>query len=97
VDTSRCQPGRRHGLRGGRVVTDPLLASLGASALPVDVVTGAGVALVLRLPFGTRADRSGDSWRMTIAGDGLTAVRLPLLGVTRFLGAAGLAVGWCWS
>src|SRR3954447_18457824 len=80
---------------GARSVTGPLLASLGASALLVGVVTGAGeaLALVLRLPFGTRADRSSGYWPMTIAGYGLTAVCVPLLAVTPFLGAAGLAVG----
>jgi MFS family permease len=80
---------------GARSVTGPLLASLGASALLVGVVTGAGeaLALVLRLPFGTRVDRSGGYWPMTIAGYGLTAACVPLLAVTPFLGATGLAVG----
>ena len=52
---------------GARSITGPLLASLGASALLVGLVTGAGeaLALVLRLPFGTRADRSGGYWPMT--------------------------------
>jgi hypothetical protein len=78
---------------GARSVTGPLLASLGASALLVGVVTGAGeaLALVLRLPFGTRVDRSGGYWPMTIAGYALTAVCVPLLAVAPFLGAAGLA------
>ena len=71
------------------------LASLGASALLVGLVTGAGeaLALVLRLPFGTRVDRSGGYWPMTIAGYGLTAVSVPMLAATPFLGGAGLAVG----
>jgi hypothetical protein len=80
---------------GARSVTGPLLASLGASALLVGLVTGAGeaLALVLRLPFGTRVDRSGGYWPMTIAGYALTAVCVPALTVTPFLGATGLAVG----
>ena len=80
---------------GARSITGPLLASLGASALLVGLVTGAGeaLALVLRLPFGSRADRSGDYWPMTIAGYALTAVCVPLMAVTPFLGTAGLAVG----
>src|SRR4051795_13685911 len=80
---------------GARSITGPLLASLGASALLVGLVTGAGeaLALVLRLPSGTWADRSGGHWPMTIAGYALTAVCVPLLAVTPFLGAAGLAVG----
>ncbi|SDG50019.1 MFS transporter [Klenkia brasiliensis] len=79
---------------GARSITGPLLASLGASALLVGLVTGLGeaAALVLRLPFGARVDRSGNYWRATIAGYGLTAVCVPLLAVTPFLGAAGLAV-----
>jgi Major Facilitator Superfamily len=80
---------------GARSVTGPLLASLGASALLVGLVTGTGeaLALVLRLPFGTRVDRSGGYWPATIAGYALTAVSVPLLAVTPFLGVAGLAVG----
>jgi MFS family permease len=80
---------------GARSVTGPLLAALGASALLVGLVTGVGeaLALVLRLPFGTRVDHSGGYWPMTIAGYALTAVCVPLLAVTPFLGAAGLTVG----
>jgi MFS family permease len=80
---------------GARSVTGPLLASLGASALLVGLVTGVGesLALVLRLPFGTRVDRSGGYWPATIAGYALTAVCVPLLAVTPFVGAAGLTVG----
>src|SRR4051812_3245255 len=79
---------------GARSITGPLLASLGASAVLVGLVTGAGeaLALVLRLPFGTRVDRSGGYWPMTIAGYALTAVCVPLLAVAPLLGAAGLAV-----
>src|SRR3954453_20174826 len=80
---------------GARSITGPLLASLGASALLVGLVTGVGesLALVLRLPFGTRVDRSGGYWPATIAGYALTAVCGPLLAVTPFVGAAGLTVG----
>ena len=79
---------------GARSLTGPLLASLGASALLVGLVTGLGeaLALVLRLPFGARVDRTGDYWSMTMAGYALTAVCVPLLALTPFLGAAGLAV-----
>src|SRR3954451_15085978 len=80
---------------GARSITGPLLASLGASALLVGMVTGLGesLALVLRLPFGTRVDRSGGYWPATIAGHALAGVCLPLAAVTPFVGAAGLAVG----
>ena len=72
----------------------PLLASLGATALVVGLVTGLGeaMALLLRLVFGPLADRTGRYWALTITGYGLTAVCVPLLAVTPFLGAAGLAV-----
>ena len=61
-------------------------------------VVSEALALVLRLPFGTRVDRSGGYWPMTIAGYALTALSVPLLAVTPFIGAAGPAVGacWCW-
>jgi MFS family permease len=79
---------------GARSMYGPLLASLGASALLVGLVTGAGeaAALVLRLVFGPMADRSGRYWAITIAGYGLTCVSVPLLAVTPFVGSAGLAL-----
>lgn len=77
---------------GARSMYGPLLASLGAGAVLVGLVTGAGeaMALVLRLVFGPLADRSGRYWTLTIAGYGLTAVSVPLLATTPFLGGAGL-------
>ena len=80
---------------GARSVYGPLLATLGASALVVGLVTGVGeaMALVLRLLFGPLADRSGRYWALTITGYGLTAVTVPLLAVTPFVGGAGLALG----
>jgi MFS family permease len=79
---------------GGRSLYGPLLSSLGASALAVGAITGAGeaVALLLRLASGTLADRTRRYWTVTIAGYALTAVCVPLLAVTPYLGAAGLAV-----
>ena len=79
---------------GGRSLYGPLLSSLGASALAVGAITGAGeaVALLLRLGSGVLADRSRRYWAVTIAGYALTAVCVPLLAVTPYLGAAGLAV-----
>jgi len=80
---------------GARSMYGPLLAALGASALVVGLVTGAGeaMALVLRFVFGPLADRTGRYWALTILGYGLTAVCVPLIAVTPFLGGAGLAVG----
>ena len=79
---------------GMRSVAGPLLGSLGASALTVGLVTGAGeaVALVLRLGTGPWADRSHRHWRLTVIGYAMTAVCVPLLALTPALGAAGLAV-----
>ena len=79
---------------GARSITGPLLASLGASALLVGLITGAGeaMALVLRLVFGSWADRTGRYWAITYAGYAVTAVCVPLLAVTPFLAGAGLAV-----
>jgi MFS family permease len=78
---------------GARSVYGPLLAALGASAVVVGLVTGAGeaVALVLRLAFGPIADRTGRYWSLTIVGYGLTALCVPLLALAPRLGAAGLA------
>jgi MFS family permease len=79
---------------GGRSLYGPLLSSLGASALAVGAITGAGeaAALLLRLASGTLADRTRRYWAVTITGYALTAVCVPLLAVTPFLAAAGLAV-----
>ncbi|MFG2518323.1 MFS transporter [Streptomyces sp. NPDC048527] len=75
---------------GARSVTGPLLASLGASAAVVGVVTGAGeaAALLLRLGSGPLADRSGRFWGWAIAGYALTVASVPALGVTGVLWAA---------
>jgi MFS family permease len=79
---------------GARSVYGPLLGSLGASALVVGLVTGAGeaTALLVRLVSGPLADRTRRYWTLTVAGYALTAVCVPLLAVTPMLGAAGIAV-----
>jgi MFS family permease len=79
---------------GARSVYGPLLASLGASALVVGAVTGAGeaTALAFRLVSGPLADRTGRYWTLTTVGYALTAICVPLLAVTPWLGGAGLAV-----
>jgi MFS family permease len=80
--------------QGARSVTGPLLASLGASAVLVGLVSGAGeaTALLLRIVFGSWADRSGRYWTLTFLGYGLTAVCVPALAITPFLAGAGLAI-----
>ncbi|MFE9889630.1 MFS transporter [Streptomyces scopuliridis] len=79
---------------GARSVTGPLLASLGASALVVGVVTGVGeaAALVLRLVSGPLADRTRRFWTWTIAGYALTVVTVPLLGLAGTLWVASVLV-----
>ena len=79
---------------GMRAVAGPFLGSLGASALTVGLVTGAGeaAALVLRLVSGPWADKSRRYWRLTVVGYAMTAVCVPLLAITPLLGAAGVAV-----
>ena len=78
---------------GMRAMAGPLLGDLGASALTVGLVTGAGegIALMLRLVTGAWADQGQNHWRLTVIGYAITAVCVPLLAVTPFLGAAGLA------
>jgi MFS family permease len=68
---------------GARSITGPWLASFGAGAALVGLITGAGetVALVLRLPFGVLADRTGRVWPITVAGYAITLVAAPLLAV----------------
>ena len=75
---------------GMRSMAGPFLGTLGASALTVGLITGAGeaVALVLRLLTGAWADHSQRHWRLTVVGYGMTAVCVPLLAVTPFLGGA---------
>lgn len=75
---------------GARSVTGPLLASLGASGAVVGVVTGAGeaAALGLRLVSGPLADRTQRFWSWTIGGYLLTAVSVPVLGLSGLLWVA---------
>ncbi|WP_285248502.1 MFS transporter [Pseudarthrobacter sp. efr-133-R2A-89] len=79
---------------GARSVTGPYLGALGASALLVSVVTGAGeaVALVLRLLFGRLADRPALRWSLAISGYALTALSVPLLGISNALWIACLLI-----
>lgn len=77
---------------GMRSIAGPFLGSLGATALVVGLITGAGeaMALILRLFSGPLADRSGRYWSLTILGYAMTAICVPLLAVAPFVGSAGL-------
>ncbi len=79
---------------GMRSIAGPFLGSLGASALLVGLITGAGeaMALVLRLFSGPLADRTGRYWSLTILGYAMTAVCVPLLAVAPFVGSVGLVL-----
>src|SRR6266516_2798835 len=79
---------------GGRSITGPYLATLGASATVVGVVSGAGeaVALVLRLPIGRASDRTGRHWALAVAGYAITMVSVPLTALTRTVPAASVLV-----
>lgn len=79
---------------GARSITGPLLASLGATAVVVGVVTGVGeaAALVLRVVSGPLADRTGRFWSWAIAGYFLTVATVPFLGVAGALWVAAALV-----
>jgi len=75
---------------GARSITGPLLASFGATALVVGVVTGIGeaAALGLRLLSGPLTDRTQRFWAWAIAGYALTVVTVPFLGLAGTLWVA---------
>ncbi|MGH3769243.1 MAG: MFS transporter, partial [Pseudonocardiaceae bacterium] len=79
---------------GARAIVGPFLANLGASALVVGFVTGAGeaVALVLRLGTGRLSDRTGRHWALSIAGYVVTVVAVPLLALAQTLWQAAVLV-----
>src|SRR5438270_12431485 len=75
---------------GARSVIGPYLATFGASAATVGLVTGVGeaVALVFRLFTGPLSDRTGRPWPQTIAGYALTMVCVPLMALSGSLATA---------
>lgn len=68
---------------GALAVQGPLLASVGASAVVVGVVSGLGEATALggRAFTGPWADRTRRYWAFAIAGYGITAIAVPLMGI----------------
>jgi MFS family permease len=68
---------------GARSIVGPYLATFGASAALVGLITGIGeaVALVFRLFTGRLSDRTGRHWLITITGYAITMVSVPLLAV----------------
>ncbi len=79
---------------GARSITGPLLASLGATAAVVGLISGVGeaAALILRLVSGPLTDRTGRFWAWTIGGYLLTVLTVPFLGVAGVLWAAGALI-----
>ncbi len=79
---------------GARAIVGPYLATFGASAAVVGVITGAGeaVALVLRLFSGPLSDRTRRYWPISIAGYAITVVAVPLLGAAAAFWQAAVAV-----
>ncbi len=79
---------------GGRSIVGPYLATLGASATLVGLVTGAGeaVALVLRLWTGPASDRTGRHWALAIWGYAITMVSVPFMAVAQTVAPASILV-----
>ncbi|OBF11685.1 MFS transporter [Mycobacterium sp. ACS4331] len=79
---------------GARSITGPLLASLGATAAVVGVISGVGeaAALILRLASGPLTDRTGRFWAWAIGGYLLTVCTVPFLGIAGVLWAAGALI-----
>lgn len=79
---------------GARSITGPYLATLGASAALVGLITGLGeaVALILRMLTGPLSDRIGRHWDQSMLGYAMTAVAAPLIAVTGALWSASTLV-----
>lgn len=71
--------------QGALAVQGPLLASLGANALVIGIVSGLGEATALggRLFSGPLADRSGRYWAFAIGGYATTALAVARHGLCR--------------
>lgn len=79
---------------GARAIIGPYLATFGASAVLVGVITGVGeaVALVFRLFTGRLSDRTGRYWALSIAGYVITVVAVPILAAAAALWQASVLV-----
>ena len=79
---------------GMRAMVGPYLGTLGASALTVGLVTGAGesIALMFRLVTGVWADRNSNYWSMTVIGYLITVISVPMLALAPFVGSFGLTL-----
>lgn len=79
---------------GALSVQGPLLASLGASAATVGLISGLGEATSLagRLVTGPLADRVGRYWLFAIAGYAITALAVPAMGIAGSVAAVGVLI-----
>jgi MFS family permease len=80
---------------GARSIIGPYLATLGASATLVGLVTGAGefIGYGLRVVTGYAVGRTRRYWTWTILGYAMTVLSVPLIGVTGTLAPALVLYG----
>lgn len=80
---------------GARSIIGPYLATLGASAVVVGLVAGAGefIGYGLRVVSGYAVSRTRHYWVWTITGYALTVLSVPLIGVTGALAPVLLLYG----
>lgn len=81
---------------GGRSVTGPFLAQLGATGLIVGLVAGFGelIGYGLRILSGTVADRTGRYWPIAFLGYAVNLLCVPALALVQTVpAAAGLLIG----
>ncbi|MES1937417.1 MFS transporter [Salinisphaera hydrothermalis] len=79
---------------GARSVSGPYLATFGASAMTVGLITGLGeaVALVFRLASGPLSDRTQRYWTLSIIGYAVTVIAVPFLAVASTLAQVGALI-----
>jgi MFS family permease len=79
---------------GSRSVIGPYLATLGAGALAISVISGAGEFLGygLRIFSGRNADRTGRYWPITISGYVVQMAAVPLLAIAGSWQAAAVLI-----
>ncbi len=79
---------------GARSINGPFLATLGAGAAIIGIVSGAGefVGYVLRLATGFAVDRRHAYWAFTIAGYVMTLAAVPLMAFSQHWGVAAALI-----
>lgn len=79
---------------GARSINGPFLATLGAGAAVVGIVSGAGelAGYVLRLFSGIAADRTRAYWALTIAGYIINLLAVPCMALAGHWGAAAALI-----